>query len=970
MVNHAITRPSASTKQDDFVGRMLWALADDTGLPAKRFAEFNPVPSLEWLEAFSEERFRHMDLTRFGVTPRTELDTKLTFSMMRRPTPYPLAPRMTLVSGGPEDGGWDALMFHLARWLLRHLNDPKLILWVAQRGGQLHPRWGLLIEQELDRFARLKQEGKTTELDDIREQAPNAIPDAMIGTLWRLLLTGRVQSFRGEFGLYQWKDRLKRDGLNASLRMELREFLAPKITLKKPFRWSEGETPTDSPMGLRQLVDWELVLAAGHVHSALRDLADEHWQKALPLLLDDLQHLLRDALDLLRELGEAEDRSDRSHWDLLSISPHWQNRGFREWVILIELLRDSWLTVRKTDPDRATHIAQVWFDLPYPTFKRLALFAASLDGCIAPEQWVDWLLADDAWWLWTLDTKREVMRLLVLQGNHLASQTQARLEEAILLGPPRKMYQENLERLSWQEITDRSVWLHLAKLNTSGITLGSEATARLIALSEAHPEWKVATNQSDEFSSWMSGTGDPDYEEQRDIDIAPRQRHELVRWLKRPPAGRRPFYEDTWRDVCRKHLLNSLCALTDLARDGVWPPERWREALQAWSEERVVRRAWRYAAPIVQTMPDTLVQKIVHSVAWWGEAASKLIDRHEDILLDLCRRILNLPLEPGTGILRNGKPLDEAVSEAINHPVGQVTQTLLNLWFKGRPNDNDQLASPFESLFTQLCDTRVERFRHGRVLLASRLLPLFRVDRIWTERHLLPLFDWNSDATEAKAAWEGFLWAPRLYPPLLVAIKPQFLETARHFEELNEHQNQFAAFLTYAALDPVETYTPEDFQTAVSNLPLEGLQQVARALAQALEGAGEQRESYWKNRVFPFWQNIWPKSRDLASNNIADSMVRLCLAAGAEFPSALSAIQDWLQPIDHPHYLVGKLEESGLCGRFPAEALRLLDVIIVDQPWAPEELGKCLSAISGADASFLQDSRFRRLDAYYRQRRS
>ena len=45
---------SRVTKQDDFVGRMLWALSDPGGLPAKRFAEMNPVPSLDWLEPFSE----------------------------------------------------------------------------------------------------------------------------------------------------------------------------------------------------------------------------------------------------------------------------------------------------------------------------------------------------------------------------------------------------------------------------------------------------------------------------------------------------------------------------------------------------------------------------------------------------------------------------------------------------------------------------------------------------------------------------------------------------------------------------------------------------------------------------------------------------------------------------------------------------------------------------------------------------
>ena len=88
------------------------------------------------------------------------------------------------------------------------------------------------------------------------------------------------------------------------------------------------QSSTDEPSRIKQLVDWELVLAADHVHSTLRDLADEPWKSALPHLLEDFQQLLRDALDLLRELGEADDRSDRSYWDLPSIMPHWQNRGF------------------------------------------------------------------------------------------------------------------------------------------------------------------------------------------------------------------------------------------------------------------------------------------------------------------------------------------------------------------------------------------------------------------------------------------------------------------------------------------------------------------------------------------------------------------------------------------------------------------------------------------------------------------
>jgi len=78
VVEHARSRPSASTQQDDFVSRMLWALSDKSGLPAKRFADFNPVPSLDWLlDAFSDERFQHNDLARFGVPPHDEVDAQL-----------------------------------------------------------------------------------------------------------------------------------------------------------------------------------------------------------------------------------------------------------------------------------------------------------------------------------------------------------------------------------------------------------------------------------------------------------------------------------------------------------------------------------------------------------------------------------------------------------------------------------------------------------------------------------------------------------------------------------------------------------------------------------------------------------------------------------------------------------------------------------------------------------------------------
>lgn len=968
VVKHALARPQDSTRQDDFVGRMLWALSDPSGLPAKRFADFNPAPSLDWLlKAFSDERFGHGDLVRFRVSPLDEVDAKLRFSLIRRPAPYYLAPSMLLASGAVIGSRWDDVMRQLARWLTRHLDDPKLVIWIAERGGKLHEHWEWQIEHELDRLALLEREGKTAELDEILLHAPNAVPGLPMRKLWRLLLSGRVKSPWNNSDLYSWKGRLKREGLTTTQRLELRELLAPKVALKESFHWSDEEwSSADEPKGLRQLVDWELVLTTDHVHSALHDLAGAHWTSALPLLMEDFQQLLRDALDLLCELGAADDHGDQSHWDLPSISPHRQNRGFHDWVSLIELLRDAWLAARANDGARATRFAQAWFEFPYPTFKRLALFAASHDHCMPTKTWVKWLLGDGAWWLWSSATAREVLRLLVLQGRHLTGRVQGRLEAAILAGPPRAMFRNDLEPVQWQSLVDRSVWLHLAKLNSSGLVLGAAAAARLAELSKARSDWKLAADESDEFSHWISGTGDPDFEDRRDVDIAPRKRQELVQWLTARTSKQGLFYEDTWRDVCRKHMLNSLCALSDLAANNEWPPARWREALQAWSDKGIAKRSWRYAAPIVQTMPDTVLLEITHAATRWMEAVSKSIRCQKNILLALCSRVLELPVDPESGIIRNGEPIDQPVSEAINHPIGHVTQALLNLWFELSPNDNDLLASQIKPLFTRLCDTHVARFRHGRVLLTSQLIPLFRVDRSWTEQHLLPLLNWTNQA-EARAAWEGFLWSPRLYQPLLIAFKSELLESAVHYAKLGTHRLQFAAFLTYVALVPTPGYTVEELRVAFDVLPQEGLEESAQALAQALEGAGDQREDYWRNRAQVFWQQIWPKSRDAATPRIAESLTRLVIAAGGEFPEALFAVRNWLRPIERPMYVIELLAKSGQCKRFPADALELLGAVIVDQQWAPLRLSQCLDEIMQAKPTLEQDIRFLRLREYLRR---
>ncbi|BCU55204.1 anti-phage defense-associated sirtuin Dsr1 [Enterobacter kobei] len=971
VVKYAPARPQDTTRQDNFVGRMLWALSDKSGLPAKSFADFDPVPSLDWLiETFSLENFGHEDLARFGVMAQEDVDTSLRFSLIRRPAPYSSAPYMCIVSLGSNDSKWDYVMTHISRWLIRHLDDPRLIIWIAERGGRLHEQFKRLIEGRLDELATMGQKGKIAELNEIRLNASKAVPGPHMRTLWSILLSGRLKSPLHNYDLYPWFKRFQREGLTTTMRLQLRELLSPKILLRKPIRWDYDIIDSSEFISIRNLADWELVLAVDHVHSTLDVMKNDNSDIALPILLNDFQQLLLDAMDLLNELGEAEEFKDRSYWDLPSIVPHWQNRGYHDWVVLIELLRDSWLAVCSSDIFRAAKIAQGWVEFPYPVFKRLALFAASYDNCISCEEWVSWLLSDDSWWLWCVETKREVNRLFVLQGRHLSGLEQESLEAAILVGPPRRMYRSDLEDEAWQSLIERSIWLHLAKLESSGLVLGEVATAKLSEISKKYPRWKLADNERDEFSHWMSGTGDPDYEDSREIELAPRNRQELVKWLEKPVPEHRPMYEDTWRDVCRTRFFHSAYALCNLAKSDIWPIERWRVALQVWADDGLVLRSWHYLASVVQSMPEHYVKEIIHSVSWWMEKVSKVIKTHVDIIIDLCQTVMALPLEIGTdaNIIIKGKKSYSPVDAAINHPVGHITQVLLNLWFKQNPNDNEQLPEYLKPIFSELCNPSIERFIHGRVLLSSQLIALFRVDRNWTEQYLLPFLKWDNPF-EAKSVWEGFLWSPRLYQPLMTVIKSHVLETAKRYKELGDHSQQYATFLTYAALDPTIDYTTEEFRAAFGALPPDGLEKCALALYQAQDGAGDKREEYWRNRVRPLWRHIWPKSRDLVNSQVTISLARLILATGDEFPNALSDIQNWLKPVEHPDYIVHHMQNSGLCKRFPVEATTLLGRITDNekQQWLSDEFGVCLNDIIQAEPRLEKDAQYLRLRDYYRR---
>ena len=503
---------------------------------------------------------------------------------------------------------------------------------------------------------------------------------------------------------------------------------------------------------------------------------------------------------------------------------------------------------------------------------------------------------------------------------------------------------------------DRKTWLRLAKMEAAGFVLGGQAHRTLANLVSEHPHWALSADQRDEFPFWTGqGTrGTPSPERTK----LPRQHRALLALLQYE-TDLPPGYADDWAELCTDSLRRAAWALCVLARDDHWPTERWRVALTAWSDEELSLRSWHYLSTALLGAPPEHLVSIAYEVSQWLKSVAKTTEGGDPTFPALCRHVLEA--------IRVRLPADSSDSEpvhsAINHPIGHTTEALILWWYQQSPEDGQGLPENLRRILTALCDTTESGFRHGRVWLAVNIISLLRVDSKWTSEHMLPLFDWQHIEAEARAMWSGFLWSPRLYHPLFVKIKQPFLDTARHYEELGQFGKQYVALLTFAALNPSDTFCRSELKKATTTLPDAGLVVASRTLQQSLESAGSQQVASWDNRIVPYLDSIWPTSREHRTRRISATLAHLCVSAGDAFPHAVERLKDWLQPLSEGLGCLYELHESGRCRRFPQAALEFLDAVIGNEVlYMRDKLRSCLEQIREADSSLARDRRFQRLD--------
>lgn len=205
---------------------------------------------------------------------------------------------------------------------------------------------------------------------------------------------------------------------------------------------------------------------------------------------------------------------------------------------------------------------------------------------------------------------------------------------------------------------------------------------------------------------------------------------------------------------------------------------------------RIHRSHWRYAGIALAALQDDCLAACALDASRWlrsatpehvqaigGEAWWRLWDRLWSVSQQVPRTI-------------EGDEIDLWIDLAINHPAGVLAEALLSRLWSLELRTGSGIPNEFSDRFDIILSGETLAHQLAQVILASRLPQLFQLDRDCAVTKLIPLMHIGSKA-ETPGLWQGYLWAPRLWPDLLMAIKRPFLDALAHSSTLGgEHGRQ------------------------------------------------------------------------------------------------------------------------------------------------------------------------------------
>ena len=842
------------------IERVTWALQDAT--PAKALADEPPIIDKDdfqkfkaWLDVLNESGL-------FSCVPININDNSTNKT----------TPQVHLVD---ESYVWkpyelDDVRNHLSRWIARHLHIPQLLTWVLKRGGHMHPGLRFHVRRSLaDSSLDLNIPDKLRQFWTVLLDMNPVDPQQFVFIHKQLKLT------RSDTERHHLEDQIV-----AAIAPRLEVHSGPSEMLLFRQFINENTNATDSipidgyddyahfkvTIGNRN--DWYLfqnILNKPEVQSRHAETLTGYLEQVLSIEPDK---------DLIFYKYSGSFRP--------SIAPHDENHDDEEWTLLLDLVRDSYFSLAKSDPDRAAILLHRWAVSDIPLFKRLAIHALTDDPESDIQHAQKLLVSGRNPGMWKPELRRETLRFLRLAGK--------RIPRALRLSIVKSIHAGSRSKKPIEYIQNEKA-LRLYKLSVSGVRLNKKSMALVLDRSY------VADNDADDQNELHSITPRRQiWIEQQEDFASQKLLNSSASYMSTALLEDSKINEEVFHGIALQKPVKAVSALRHLSDNGQWPNKYWDRFLWALPElknrQQLHPRLMGYVSKLLISAPDVFFTKDNSSVAGFVKLLAEecSIDKEDDI------RSLWKKAWGGIGITNIKKiDVDEVLNNALNHAAGKLAEAaLIRLW-KYEPKGGDGFPEPVRHYFESIIDDPNGHL--GRVMLALRLYHLYNIDRHWVKKRLIPLLN-PEVSEEATKLWCGYLsHSPTVSPDLLMDFKVYFLEVLKDSEKIGRRKRNLIGLFLTICLEAPNEISETEIRNVIGLMPEEDLCNVLHSLKNRFKGNPEERSKIWRDKVHPWLDKYWPRA---AMNNTAKTsiaMVGMLVECGRDsFPEAV----DWSLPYLHP----------------------------------------------------------------------
>lgn len=544
--------------------------------------------------------------------------------------------------------------------------------------------------------------------------------------------------------------------------------------------------------------------------------------------------------------------------------------------------------------------------------------------------------------LWASGGRKEAMELLATLWSEATPELREQLTDAILAGPPEELL-VRIEGAERHRSRDRRIFDRLAVIQRVGEPpLDPRLDIEVERLTVTYPEWVAPEGDRAHFAIWSEMRIGPD----SDYDVGDLARMAVgeLAVVMRDTTEHREGLLEAWKELGESNpdaVIDVLALLVGGENQGgsdIWASGLWglrAEAKNPDRRQRIMR--------ISDCLPDALFHEpeFGRAAAEFLEAASRSSPSptHEPGIWIFFDRTLEAVSIDETNV-QNLEEQD-AVSHAINSSMGRLAQAFFALLFGRALKVASKIPPDMRPRLERLLTPGAAIHRPARVIAASRLSYLFAVDAKWTEKTVIPSFDWHLDDAEATAIWQGYGWQPRIDERLWPVLKPHFLGV---FEQdrltaMGEMARTLVQLLTLVCIDLEPGQIPDTWarnvlRTMSDGLRAEALSWIANFLAQpeapdeqaTAFGSTRNADAIWTKRVAPWIGAAWPPDPALRSPLTSEQFAQVAIATDTAFPDAVAYLTRFMVP-SNALYELDRLKHSDHPDNHPLATLDLIDAL-------------------------------------------